>query len=79
MIKITSNGTVRGTNVTTEDGTSIRGISRIEIQPMDALDHRNQVVRAVLTFELVNLDITVGQSEESEEEVVKAKRAPARS
>ena len=60
MIKITSYGTAVGTQVTTEDGTPIRGITRIEFDPIVGGDC---VVNAVLHFTLVKLDITVNTDE----------------
>ena len=59
MIKITSDGTAVGTQVTNADGTPIRGITRIDFDPIVG----GGIVNAVLHFEMVKLDIAVNTDE----------------
>lgn len=53
MIKITSDGTARGTRVTGPDGVELKGITKIEILPVLP----GELVRAAITFSLVHLEI----------------------
>ncbi len=59
-IKIISDGTTMGTQVLNSDGNVIPGVTKIEIRPLSAGPN---VVEAVLTFEVVDLDITAEQKE----------------
>ncbi|MBU4609138.1 hypothetical protein IMZ29_00785 [Achromobacter sp. GG226] len=56
QIRIVCDGTTYGTRVFDGDGNEIRGITKIEIEPLVGGD--DNPVRARLTFDLVELDIT---------------------
>ena len=56
MIHIVSDGTTFGTKVYDEDGKQMSGVSRIEIEPLDAKND-DLVVKAKLTFVKVKLDL----------------------
>ncbi len=53
MIKITSDGTASGTRVTGQDGVPLKGITKIEILPIEP----DGIVRAAVTFSMAHLEI----------------------
>ncbi len=58
FIKIKSDGTITGTKVYDADGKEIKGIKRIEIEPLDA-GSPNSVIGAKLIFVGVGLDLKI--------------------
>ncbi|MGE8451552.1 MAG: hypothetical protein ACN6OP_13195 [Pseudomonadales bacterium] len=56
-IKIISDGITHGTRVLNADGKPIPNVTRVEILPLEGGD-ADGIVRAVLTVELVELDVT---------------------
>lgn len=67
MIRIISDGTTYGTRVETASGEQIKGISRIEILPLDATSGHNSVVEARVTIEMVKLDLAAMEAYEVKE------------
>jgi len=54
-IRIVSDGFNHGTRVFQEDGTEIKGISKIVIEPIEGGE--NEFLRATITFDWVGLDL----------------------
>jgi hypothetical protein len=65
-VKIKSDGTIRGTLITNEDGTEIPGVTRIDIGPIDAKNPKLIEVKVTLVNVELELDAEIASIDANE-------------